>query len=84
MTERPQNVRTVSSYTNGGGYNTRRSIPEARGPESRADDNQNRSYRGNHRAAGQHHLDHQTPAQQRDSRVGRHHADPHDGYASNR
>ncbi|HEY0531143.1 MAG TPA: hypothetical protein VGD29_06035 [Actinoplanes sp.] len=82
MTERPQNARTTRAYANGGGFNTRRSIPEARSPESRADENQNRSYRGNHRAGGQHHLDHQTPAQQRDSRVGRHHADPHDDYIS--
>ncbi|MEV6842120.1 hypothetical protein [Actinoplanes sp. NPDC051411] len=80
MTERPQNIRTARPYVNGGGQNTRRPIPEARVPESRADDNQNRSYRGNHRAAGLHHLDHQTPAQQRSSRVGRHHADPQDGF----
>ena len=85
MTERPQNVRLTHGYANGNGYNTRRPIPEARNPESRADDNQigNRSYRGSHRAAGQHHIDHQTSAQQRDSRVGRHHADPpHDDYIS--
>jgi hypothetical protein len=82
VTERPQNVRLTHGYANGSGYNTRRSIPEARG----ADDNQiaNRSYQGSHRATGQHHLDHQTSAQQRDSRVGRHHAEPppHDDYAS--
>jgi hypothetical protein len=79
VTERPQNVRV----SRGGGYNSRRSIPEARS----ADDNQIgnwAAYRGSHRAAGQHHLDHQTPAQQRNSRVGRHHAEPppHDDLAS--
>jgi hypothetical protein len=82
VTERPPNIRAAHAYVNGAGYNTRRSIPEARNPDSRGDDNQNRSYRGNHRAGGQHHLDHQTPAQQRSSRVGRHHADPYDDYAS--
>jgi hypothetical protein len=80
VTERPQNTRTIRVHANGSGYHTRRSIPEARSPESRAEDNQNRSYRGNHRAAGQHHLDHQAPAQQRSSRVGRHHADASDDY----
>lgn len=80
MTERPQNTRTIRVHANGGGYHTRRSIPEARSAESRAEDNQNRSYRGNHRASGQHHLDHQAPAQQRSSRVGRHHADASDDY----
>ena len=83
MTERPQNVRPARvlerSHTNGG-FNSRRPIPEARNPESRADDNQiaNRSYRGSHRAAGQHYADRPTPAEQRSSRVGRHHADPND------
>jgi hypothetical protein len=80
VTERPPNIRSAhaDAYVNGAGYNSRGPIPEARIPESLADDNQNRSYRGNHRAAGQHHLDHQTPAEQRSSRVGRHHADPQD------
>jgi hypothetical protein len=83
VTERPQNVRPARvlerSHTSGG-YNSRRPIPEARNPESRVDDNQiaNRSYRGSHRAAGQHHADRPTPAEQRSSRVGRHHADPND------
>lgn len=80
MTERPQNVRSARGHGNGGGYNTRRSIPDARNPETRADDNQNRAYRGSHRAGGQHHHDHSTAAEQRDSRVGRHHADPYDDY----
>jgi hypothetical protein len=80
VTERPHNIRTDHLYANGAGYNTRRSIVHAHEP----DDNQNRSYRGSHRAAGQHHLDHQTPAERRDSRVGRHHADPQDDYINNR
>jgi hypothetical protein len=83
VTERPQNARPAHvlerSYTNAG-HLSRRAIPEARSPESRAEDNQlaNRSYRGNHRLAGQHHADRPTPAQQRGSRVGRHHADQQD------
>ena len=83
VTERPQNVRPARvlerNHANGG-YNSRRPIPEARNPESRADDNQiaGRSYHGSHRAAGQHHADRPTPAEQRSSRVGRHHADPND------
>lgn len=87
MTERPQNVRPARTLerpgNNGSGHHARRAIPEARNPEAR-EDNQiaNRSYHGSHRAAGQHHADHQTPAQQRSSRVGRHHADPHDDYLS--
>ena len=88
MTERPHNVRPARVLerpaNNGSGYHARLTIPEARNPESRGDDNQiaNRSYRGSHRAAGQHHADHQTPDQQRSSRVGRHHADPHDDYSN--
>jgi hypothetical protein len=84
VTERPHNARTIGDYTNGAGYNSRRSIPEARHPDSRAEDHQNPSYQGNHRAAGQHHRDHQTSAEQRSSRVGRHHADPQDDYLNYR
>jgi hypothetical protein len=77
VTERPQNVRPASiverSYANGA-YNSRRRIPEAR-----TQDNQitNHPYRGSHRADGQH-ADDRSPAQQRSSRVGRHHADHQD------
>ena len=79
MTERPQNVRIARSYGNGGGgYHSGRPIADG----SRADDNQNRAYRGSHRAGGQHHHDHSTAAEQRDSRVGRHHADPYDDYVN--
>ena len=83
VTERPQNVRparVLERNHSNGGHNSRRTIPEARNPESRADDNQiaGRSYHGSHRAAGQHHADRPTPAEQRSSRVGRHHADPND------
>ena len=82
MPERPHNIRAASilerSY-NAGGHNTRRPIPEARG-----EDNQiaNHSYRGSHRAGSVHHADDQTPAQQRSSRVGRHHAEPTDDLTS--
>jgi hypothetical protein len=83
VTERPQNVRPTRVLDRGntnGGYHGRRPIPEARNPESRVDDNQiaTRSYRGNHRLAGQHHADRPTPAEQRGSRMGRHHADQPD------
>lgn len=78
MAERPQNIRPTRvldrSHANSG-HHGRRLIPEARG-----DDNQiaNRSYRGSHRAGSLHHADDHTPAQQRSSRVGRHHAEPTD------
>ncbi|MET0417607.1 MAG: hypothetical protein ABW022_16465 [Actinoplanes sp.] len=77
MAERPSNIRPSSilerSYGNSGNHG-RRVIPEAR-----AEDNQiaNRSYRGSHRAGSMHHADdHTTAAEQRSSRVGRHHAEP--------
>jgi hypothetical protein len=75
MAERPQNVRPASilerSHTGAGG--NRRLIPEARSEDNRI---ANHSYRGSHRAGSLHHADDQTPAQQRSSRVGRHHAEP--------
>jgi hypothetical protein len=91
---RPARVleRSYTSFHNAGHHNagyhnadqhSRQSIPGARSPESRAaDDNQlvNRSYRGSHRAGGQHHADRQTPAEQRSSRVGKHHADQQDDH----
>jgi hypothetical protein len=78
VTERPHNARMVDrGYGNGGGYHARRPLSDLRGDDV---PNLNPSYRGNHRASGQHHLDHQTAAQQRSSRVGRHHADPYDDY----
>lgn len=78
VTERPQNVRSASTIERGftnGGYHSRRRIPEARAEENQI---MNRSYRGSHRAGSQHHVDEQTAAQQRSSRVGRHHAEQHD------
>ncbi|WP_203782597.1 hypothetical protein [Paractinoplanes rishiriensis] len=78
VAERPQNIRAARilelSYATGGHHN-RRLIPEAR-----SDENQiaNRSYRGSHRAGSMHHADDQTAEQQRNSRVGRHHAEPTD------
>ena len=84
MTERPHNIRAASilerSYSVAG-YNSRRRIPE-----TRADGDQiaNRAYRGSHRAGGLHLADDQRQAEQRSSRVGRHHADQHDGYLNRR
>jgi hypothetical protein len=75
MAERPQNVRPASIRDIGyaaGGHNSRRVIPEARGEGNQIT---NRAYRGSHRAASLH-ADDQTSAQQRNSRVGRHHAEP--------
>ncbi len=73
MAERPHNIRPTAilerSYANGGNHGNRAT------PETRSEENQNRSYRGNHRAGSQHHADEQTAEEQRNSRVGRHHAD---------
>jgi hypothetical protein len=87
VTERPQNVRAASVAARshaGGGHNSRRAVPESRNPGPCGDEDQTAdraSYRGNHRAGGQHHAD-QTPAQQRSSRIGRHHADQHDDHTT--
>jgi hypothetical protein len=85
VAERPQNIRPSSiverSYTSNSDHaNThhgRRLIPEARSEEN------HRPYRGSHRAGSLHHADDQTAAQQRSSRVGRHHAESTED-ASNR
>ncbi len=75
MADRPQNIRADSilerSYGNNS-YHGRRLIPDAR-----TETNQiaNRSYRGSHRAGSLHHADEHTAAEQRSSRVGRHHAE---------
>jgi hypothetical protein len=73
VAERPHNIRPTAilqrSYANGGNH-AYRVLPEAR-----AEENQNHSYRGSHRASSMHHVDDQTPDQQRSSRVGRHHAE---------
>ena len=83
MTERPHNIRAASilerSYA--GGYNSRRPIPDARGEGEQIT---NRAYRGSHRAGGLHLADDQSRAEQRSSRVGRHHADRHDDYFNRR
>jgi len=75
VAERPHNIRPTAildrSYANSGNH-AHRMIPEARFEENQIS---NRSYRGSHRAGSMHHADDQTPAQQRSSRVGRHHAD---------
>ena len=74
MAERPQNIRASRilerSYAPGT-LNARRLIPEARTEENQID----RPYRGSHRAGSLHHAE-DTAAQQRSSRVGRHHAEP--------
>jgi hypothetical protein len=74
MAERPQNVRPASILERGhtGGAGNRRLIPDARSEDNRI---ANHAYRGSHRAGSLHHADDQTPAQQRSSRVGRHHAE---------
>jgi hypothetical protein len=74
VAESPQNVRSARILERSyfpGGHNSRRLIPEARSQDS------NRPYHGSHRADGPHHAD-ETAAQQRSSRVGRHHAEPTD------
>lgn len=82
MAERPHNIRPATilelSYATGG-HNSRRLIPEARSEENQI---ANRSYRGSHRAGSLHHAEDQTAAQQRSSRVGRHHAEPTDDLSS--
>ena len=81
MAERPQNIRAASilerSYATGG-HTNRRHIPEARGEDN------DHPYRGSHRAGSLHLADDPTPAQQRSSRVGRHHAEPPTEDLSNR
>ena len=75
MAERPNNIRPTSTLERGhvnGGYHAQRPLPEARSEENQI---ANRSYRGSHRAGSLHHADDQTAAEQRSSRVGRHHAD---------
>ena len=74
MAERPHNIRPTSIIErshagNSSSSHGRRLIPEARSEEN------HRPYRGSHRAGSLHHADDQTPAQQRSSRVGRHHAE---------
>lgn len=84
MSERPHNIRAASilerSYA-AGGHNSRRSIPEARSDDHRI---ANRGYRGSHRADSLHHADDHAAAQQRHSRVGRHHADHTDDFSNRR
>ncbi len=76
VAERPPNIRPDSILERSYGSNSnhgRRLVPD-----SRAEENQiaNRSYQGSHRAGSAHHAEEHTPAQQRSSRVGRHHAEP--------
>ena len=83
MAERPYNIRAAGILERGygGGFNSRRVIPEAR---AEGDPIANRAYRGSHRAGGLHLADDQRQAEQRSSRVGRHHADRHDDYLNQR
>ncbi|MEU4420657.1 hypothetical protein AB0F81_08530 [Actinoplanes sp. NPDC024001] len=75
VTERPQNIRAARilerSYAGGGGNVRRSMIPQ------RTDEHRNRPYRGVHRA------EEWEPGWQRSTRVGRHHADPHDEHRAN-
>ncbi|MFI1992546.1 hypothetical protein [Actinoplanes sp. NPDC020271] len=73
MTERPLHVNAarIVEYSYPAGRNVRRSMTQPRSEEGRIT---NRPYRGHHRAEHTYH-DEQTPARQRSSRVGRHHAD---------
>ena len=79
MTERPHNIRAASilerSY--GGGYNSRRLTADVRNDDHRI---ANRAYRGAHRADSVHRADDHSAAQQRHSRVGRHHAEHTDDF----
>ncbi|MET0426538.1 MAG: hypothetical protein ABW046_21910 [Actinoplanes sp.] len=73
MADRPHNARPASSTARDpGARNVRRRVSEPR-----TEDNQiaNHAYRGSHRAGSVHHADEQTAAENRSSRVGRHHAD---------
>ncbi|BCJ43711.1 hypothetical protein GCM10010168_39800 [Actinoplanes ianthinogenes] len=72
VTERPHvNAARVVAYNYGDSRNVRRSMTQPRSDENRIT---NRPYRGHHRAEHTRH-DENTPARQRSSRVGRHHAD---------
>ncbi|MEV6342151.1 hypothetical protein [Actinoplanes sp. NPDC051851] len=80
MTDRPYNIRPnrvlEQSYTDG--RNARRLLNELRTDDDRVT---NRPYRGIHRAEHTNHDDY--AAEQRRSRVGRHHADPSDDHHVN-
>jgi hypothetical protein len=79
VTERPQNVRSASTLERT--HNSRRHRAESRWDESQVP---SRSYRGSHRAEHMHRADDgRSPAHDRSSRVGRHHADQQ-GDRSNR
>jgi hypothetical protein len=84
VAERPQNVGPANvperSYANSAYYGRRANV-EARNEENQVT---NWSYRGSHRAGSMHHNDDHTPAQQRSSRMGRHHAESSTGDLSNR
>ncbi|WIM96634.1 hypothetical protein ACTOB_000082 [Actinoplanes oblitus] len=73
VTERPHvNAARNLTHSYGDSRNVRRSMTQPRSDENRIT---NRPYRGHHRAEHTRH-DENTPARQRSSRVGRHHADP--------
>jgi hypothetical protein len=82
VTERQRDIRAADILDrshNGSGYNSRVIS------QSRSDDDEggaNYAYRGNHRAESQHQADDREPARQRDSRVGRHHAEHYDDQAA--
>jgi hypothetical protein len=73
VTERPYNLNAarILDHSYPGDRNIRRSQAQPRSEEDRIT---NRPYRGHHRAEHTLH-DENTPARQRSSRVGRHHAE---------
>ena len=80
MTERPQNVRPARSTERT--HNSRRHTSE-----SHWDDGQSpsRAYRGSHRAQSMHRADDgQAAANDRSSRMGRHHAGHHEEHTNRR
>ena len=87
MTDRPHNIRPSRilehSYTSGNLNAVRRLLTDSNSDETRL---ANRPYRGAHRAEHTNHPDEGSAARDRDSRVGRHHADqtPEDRYINRR
>ncbi|WP_285474632.1 hypothetical protein [Actinoplanes sp. NBRC 101535] len=83
VSERPYNIRATrileQSWSDNTGANSHRMLDESRTGENRV---LNRPYRGLHRAEHTSHEEHE--AAQRDSRVGRHHAEPSDDRYRNR
>jgi hypothetical protein len=80
VAERPRNARLariLDRPPTGPHHDNRRHLPDLRGDDNRTAWH---AYHGAHRAGGHHHWDEQqwdeNAAQRRDSRIGRHHAEP--------